>query len=272
MDAAKPLRFCQRPPATWFGHPAVGAAELAVLMALLFHADRYGRCHPSQSTLAAMLQKSRAWVNSVIASLADAGLVERERRRLAKGGETSCIYKLAGIGEEPGVAEENTSCRAADTVCQPADRLMSHNDQQQDSLSPRVGAPEEEDAFTDFLAKEPTIPPPNWTPTPDDAAWALARYPALDVLAFTQIFVLSCRAKSYRYTDISAAWRRWLVEPKGRLPMLRSKSDDRFAAQRRPDARAQHQPDLAERNAETASRCLERILARRAGHSSAGSA
>ena len=59
-----------------------------------------------------------------------------------------------------------------------------------------------------------------WVPAAADIAWAKVRHPDLDVLVFTETFVLSCRAKGYRYSDPSAAWRRWLIEPKGRLPLL----------------------------------------------------
>ena len=58
-------------------------------------------------------------------------------------------------------------------------------------------------------------------------AWARSRHPNLDILAFTESFVLSCRAKGYRYADPSAAWRRWLIEPKGKLPQLPAPTDSR---------------------------------------------
>ena len=76
-----------------------------------------------------------------------------------------------------------------------------------------------------FLRLRPRVEPlrarsADWVPTVDDIAWARSRHPNLDILAFTETFVLSCRAKGYRYADPSAAWRRWLIEPKGKLPQL----------------------------------------------------
>jgi Helix-turn-helix domain len=241
MDMPRP-RFVQRPPIAWFGHPAVGAPELAVLSVLLYYADRFGRCHPSQSTIATLLRKSRPWVNSVIAGLVEYGLIERERRRLGRGGETSCTYSLIGVGTnaEAGVADANMPRPPADTPCQPADTLMEYNEQED---PPSHAGVHEEEILVDLEARraEPTAPPLNWTPTPADTAWALARYPDLDVLAFTEHFLLTCRAKGYRYADPSAAWRRWLLEPKGRLPLITEPTGetrhDRSAEDRDPSAR-----------------------------------
>jgi len=105
--------------------------------------------------------------------------------------------------------------------------------------------------------------PSDWVPTAADAAWAKARCPDLDVVAFTETFVLTCRAKGYRYADISAAWRRWLVEPKGRLPLIRiavaSSPPGRPASRETEPAK----PSLAEANSAIAQACLDRINARR---------
>jgi hypothetical protein len=69
-------------------------------------------------------------------------------------------------------------------------------------------------------AHSPICVPEDWRPSEADKAWAVARIPCLDLKAFTENFVLSCRANGYRYADINAGWRRWLIEPKGGLPMI----------------------------------------------------
>jgi Helix-turn-helix domain len=75
-------------------------------------------------------------------------------------------------------------------------------------------------------AQPPIILPEDWRPNEADTAWAVARVPGLDVESFTENFILSCRAKGYRYANIHAAWRRWLTEPKGSLPMINSINRD----------------------------------------------
>lgn len=133
--------------------------------------------------------------------------------------------------------------------------------------------------------------PADWQPTPDDIAWARGRVPGLDTERFTESFVLSCRAKGYRYTDVSSAWRRWLAEPKGRLPLLNQSSQDirrdrtsdhapdstsdsigrqPGSGQRRAASSADARAELNRRNDAKAADCMERILARRAGAGCAG--
>ncbi|MCW2240667.1 helix-turn-helix domain-containing protein [Azospirillum canadense] len=75
-------------------HPDLGADEIAVFVALARYSDDRGACHPSQSTIARHLRRSRPWVNARLKILADLGLLEKHRHHLPKGGETSCRYHL----------------------------------------------------------------------------------------------------------------------------------------------------------------------------------
>jgi hypothetical protein len=262
------VRYCPRPPVFWFGHPSVGPNELAVLMVLLAHSAPDGTCWPSQGRIAALLKRSRPWANAVLTRLAEAGLVMSIQRSLDKGGRTSCLYRLVGVdrsGSGQAKEEHDETCLSADTPCNAPDTNMSHTKPNDSHSGAWEGAEENVSRSQDEkgMGGQGDSVPSDWVPTAADAAWAKARCPNLDVLAFTETFVLTCRAKDYRYADISAAWRRWLVEPKGRLPLIRiavASSPSSRSASRETE---RVKPSLAEANSTIAQACLDRINARR---------
>jgi hypothetical protein len=205
-------------PTSWILHPEVGADELAVLAALAHHANARGQCWPSQTRIAQMLNRSRSWVSTVLNRLVVLGLVKRSNRYNEHGGRSSCLYTMPDLAR----------ARPAETTAGLADILVQDDDipclqkqqkpeslEQQESLSADAREPSE-------TGQELQAVPPDWVPTAADAVWAQQRFPDLDILGFTETFVLSCQARGYRYTNISAAWRRWLLEPKGR-PFIPSK-------------------------------------------------
>jgi hypothetical protein len=273
--------------AAWIEHPEVGADEIAVLAVLAVHADTDGVCWPSQGTIAGQLGRSRPWVIGVINRLVD-----------ESGGLRSCHYRLSKPEDAASGTAGNHHGHTRDGAGRRDDSPCHHGDTEQtqpnskDSLGAadtRRGERGPDEGPTD---DGKGVIEPGWVPTAADVAWAKARHPDLDVLAFTEAFVLSCRAKGYRYADPSAAWRRWLAEPKGRLPRLTPPSsatapntasnrdhhhDDRRPHHRhrgsaRPFGPSATGPGVAERNAERAAACLERILGRRAGGPPAGPA
>jgi hypothetical protein len=286
--------------------PGLSVAAKATYSALATYADRNGWIWVRQSTLAADLERSRPWVLAALAELESAGLLQHERR-FVEGRQRASRYRLLdGITRFPaandqpdldvdqdlpdqdlaGLAEQVSDVRDSG-VSRPD---TNHNEDSSLSLS---GAGEREtDRNQDFLGKEEEPAgsvPLDWVPTAADVIWAKGKHPKLNVLVFTERFVLTCRAKGYRYADPSAAWRRWLIEPKGRLPLLPSPPLPRTADQdSRHDRPANHHtrqhrssatefasagPSLAERNDAHAAATLERIMARRArgatpGHTS----
>jgi hypothetical protein len=286
--------------------PGLSVAAKATYSALATYADRNGWIWVRQSTLAADLGRSRPWVLAALAELESAGLLQHERR-FVEGRQRASRYRLLdGITRFPaandqpdldvdqdlpdqdlaGLAEQVSDVRDSG-VSRPD---TNHNEDSSLSLS---GAGEREtDRNQDFLGKEEEPAgsvPLDWVPTAADVIWAKGKHPKLNVLVFTERFVLTCRAKGYRYADPSAAWRRWLIEPKGRLPLLPSPPLPRTADQdSRHDRPANHHtrqhrssatefasagPSLAERNDAHAAATLERIMARRArgatpGHTS----
>jgi hypothetical protein len=227
-------------------------------------------------------------VHAAIVELEEKGFLQHERQFL-EGRQRSSRYRLLD-GLVRGTTTSPTHglqvSEEADSAVIPAD--TEHDEGFPDSLS-AAGAREsrsrigdrQEDPATPTPAESPPVPvpvPEDWTPSSADADWARARHPALDIAAFTENFVLSCRAKGYRYADISAAWRRWLNEPKGRLPLIKSRnSNDDRTASRRTESQ-QHRrppfgnsdPGLSDRNETRAAACLERIMARRAGGDAPG--
>jgi len=266
--------------------PGLSVAAKTVYAALSTYADRAGWIWVRQETIASDLERSRAWVHAAIAELEGQGLILHDRQYV-EGRQRASRYRLQdGLLREAReatgrVSEEN------DSAVQPAD--TNHHDDSKDSLGHAAGESSDEPrqrAGCGTSASAAALVPSDWVPSTADAAWARSRHPRLDVLAFTETFVLSCRAKGYRYSDPSAAWRRWLIEPKGRLPMLGAVSskmdsnqdhghdDDRPRHGHRGSAFPSRTPSsgLADRNAERAAACLERILGRRAAAAFAGPA
>lgn len=184
-----------RIPFWWLEHPEVDADALAVLSALATFANRQGRCWPSQTTLAAKLKRSRAWVNKTLGRLADIGLIAVRDRWSENGGRLSSLYELQTTPE--GAAATNSPVAAADAPCQP--QRHEQPDFKQNPDSPALGA------------QEPAIAPgKDWSPSAEDRAWAENRHGAVDLDRHVETFRLRCQAHGYRYRDIGAAWRAWL--------------------------------------------------------------
>ncbi len=188
-------------PARWFDHPDVDADGIAVLAALSTFADRQGRCWPSQATLAGRLKRSRSWVSKMIARLAAAGLLEVRDRWSGNGGRLSSVYVLAmdaadGSREE---AARNSPVTAADTPCDTGRQEHRNPEQNPDSRSGQAG-----EALRSV--------PDDWRPDAADLAWAQANVAGIDPHRHAEGFVLRCRAHGYRYRDVAAAWRAWLIE------------------------------------------------------------
>ncbi|HYG87684.1 MAG TPA: helix-turn-helix domain-containing protein [Azospirillum sp.] len=188
-------------PAWWLDHDDVDADGIAVLSALSTFADRQGRCWPSQTTLAAKLKRSRAWVNKVVARLAEIGLVEVKDRWSESGGRLSSLYVLATDREpsETAVSRENTPVTTADTPCHDGRQEHRNPEQTLDSLAKRGREPMHE-------------VPGDWMPDGDDLAWARSRFGDIDLARHVEGFVLRCQAHGYRYRGIGAAWRAWLMQ------------------------------------------------------------
>lgn len=75
-------------------HDGLSFAARAVYGALAAHADRDGRCWPSQATLAAKLHTSEATVKRAIAELRKAGAVTATPRHTRGRVKTSNLYQL----------------------------------------------------------------------------------------------------------------------------------------------------------------------------------
>ena len=145
------------------------------------YADRVGWIWVRQETIAADLERSRAWVHAAIAELEEQGLLLHDRQYI-EGRQRASRYQL-----QDGLARRRTDSDAelaelseqADAAVKPAD--TSHHDESKDSFSglTRESAPEASG-----------LVPADWVPTVDDMAWARSRHPNLDILAFTESFVL----------------------------------------------------------------------------------
>lgn len=224
-------------PAWWLDHPDLDADGFAVLAALATFADEQGICWPSQSTLAAKLKRSRPTINRILQRLDDIGLVRIEHRRGRDGSRLSCLYRLhleqdGGTGAvrpisiervstEPvsteDVSEGNRDDSVVNAPCPPASHKHLHSEQNPDSLA------------TGGRGQAHEVPA-DWMPNADDLAWAGSRFGAVDLGRHVEGFVLRCQAHGYRYRDISAAWRAWLVQDTaaGKAPAVKTATSGPF--------------------------------------------
>jgi len=190
---------------SWLTHSEVGADEIAVLAVLALHANKQGVCWPTQGLLASILGRSRPWVNKVVSKLVELGLVERTHRVRDDGGDRACLYRL--------VAPEATTSQGGDTASSD-ENTPSHGG---DSVKTESGTKQETHTAgatddTKVVQFQATVPAEDWQPTDADLIFAIERFPEADLQAATERFVQRCRAKGYRYHDLSAAWRSWLAD------------------------------------------------------------
>lgn len=230
-----------RIPAWWLDHPDLDADGFAILAALATFADEHGVCWPSQSTLAAKLKRSRPTINRILQRLDDIGLVRIEHRRGRDGSRLSCLYRLRVEQDGDRAAQEAPRPAAAGDVhaedrddsvvnapCPSASQKHLHSEQIPDSLA-TGGRGQMSDV------------PADWMPSADDLAWARSRFGTVDLGRHVEGFVLRCQAHGYRYRDISAAWRAWLIQDAaaGKAPAVRSAAaGDSLSSPASPPARS----------------------------------
>ncbi|WP_199721035.1 helix-turn-helix domain-containing protein [Azospirillum cavernae] len=208
-----------RIPAWWLSHPDIDADGLAVLAALSTYANVRGECWPSQATLATALKRSRSTVNRILGHLADAAVIEVEPRKSANGGRLSCLYRLR---LDPGsgpivnasampVRQRDTAVAVTDSPCVTA-RQEQPDSNKPDSLAGRGREGVNAERVEDYPLREPQAVPANWMPSAADLAWARAKHTDIDIDRHVEGFVLRCQAHGYRYRDVGAAWRSWLLQ------------------------------------------------------------
>jgi hypothetical protein len=217
--SANPNRW-GRIPAWWLDHPDLDADGLAVLAALSTYADDMGVCWPSQATLAGKLKRSRPTVNRILGRLETLGLVAIEHRRSASGGRLSCRYRLAltvagNVGE--GARVDSPADSSTDSPCPAASHEQPEPEQIPDTLHRQAGGRQvvdREPANAKPIAKQVGE---DWTPSATDRQWAATRFPDVDLDRHAERFVQQCRAHGYRYRDVAAAWRSWLLQDMARI-------------------------------------------------------
>lgn len=201
-----------RVQAWWMQHPLIDADAWSVMAALATYVDDAGECEPSQATIARWLQRSRPWVNRVIAELVVAGLIQKTGRERPNGGTTSCRYRLAMTPPDPGHTGD-TPRQCDDTPRHGGDRnqrISKHN------LNARsAGARTNEFKEADKAEKEALVAVErDWEPSAGAIAEALRLRPSADIEGHTARFVARCRSKGYRYlaSTTDDAWMSWLLE------------------------------------------------------------
>ncbi len=236
-DTAKTTNRWGRIPAWWLDHPDLDADGLAVLAALSTFADEHGVCWPSQTTLAGKLKRSRPTINRILQRLSELGLVTIEHRRGRDGARLSCRYRLRlvhdGDGTEPrprpaNVPTADRDDSVVDTPCPPPSQEHLQSEQIPDSPAGR----------------EPVRDVPrDWMPSSDDLAWATARFGTVDLAQHVEGFTLRCQAHGYRYRDVGAAWRAWLMQDAaaGKAPATATQPGGAAAPTGRPRENAAEQ-------------------------------
>lgn len=236
--SANPNRW-GRIPAWWLDHPDLDADGLAVLAALSTYADDMGVCWPSQATLAGKLKRSRPTVNRILGRLEALGLVAIEHRRSASGGRLSCRYRLALTvtgSSGVGAGMDSPADSSTDSPCPAASHEQPEPEQIPDTLHLRTGRRQ-------AIGGKPAAAHPvaeqvgeDWTLPAADRQWAAARFPAVDLDRHAERFVQQCRAHGYRYRDIAAAWRSWLLQDMARMAQQPAEPS------RNPEGRANRAP------------------------------
>ena len=220
---ANPNRW-GRIPAWWLDHPDLDADGLAVLAALSTYADDMGVCWPSQATLAGKLKRSRPTVNRILGRLEALGLVAIEHRRSASGGRLSCRYRLAltvtgsaGASAGEGARVDSPADSATDSPCPAASHEQPEPEQIPDTLHRRACGRQGIDRESPVAEPVAGQVAEDWTPAPADRQWAATRFPTVDLDRHAERFVQQCRAHGYRYRDVTAAWRSWLLQDMTRM-------------------------------------------------------
>ncbi len=185
---------------------------MAVLAALSTYADETGVCWPSQTTLAGKLKRSRPTVNRLIGRLEAMGLLVVEHRKAANGGRLSCRYRLCLTPTLPLTHSPTAPDSSLDSPCSSASQEQVQIKQIPDSLSPcrhgRTVVDDVEKTDRHGVAE-------GWTPSASDRAWAAQRFPNADLDRHAELFRHRCQAHGYRYKDVGAAWRSWLLQDLG---------------------------------------------------------
>jgi hypothetical protein len=193
------------------------AADIGLLVVLASHADDSGTAHPAQSTLAREVGRKRPWVNRRLAALADADLgglkaVEKTRRRLTKGDETSCVYRIP-LMDLAAVCAAAVPDSSDDTPCS----HRNHEQEEphdQESLSQSADAPESarEGIGIRDEADDSTLGD-GWVPSPEDVAYAAVKRPDLtpaDLLLLAEKLIARHGGR-LPLADASAVFRRWVL-------------------------------------------------------------
>jgi len=224
--------------AWWLMHPGVQADHFCVLAALATYADEEGFCEPSQKTLARWLQRSRPWVNRVIAELEELGVLIKTARTRGNGGTTSCRYQLLSrppkdarqANVEPAdVTPLTRPVTPRDTLRQPADTTHLDSEHIQ-TLAPDAPASEASQTTPEKRQASQAAPeslPVDWQPSTSAVARAQALYPGNDLTEHTALFVARCRGKGYavHLRNADEIWLSWLIEDCRRAPRKTSQGE-----------------------------------------------
>ena len=185
-------------------------------------------CGGARCALGKKEERSRPTINRILQGLSDIGLVTIEHRRGRAGARLSCLYRLRFVRDGAAtaevtaeiVAEPARSSRPKTAVHTPnrtMGRALNRDDSPADAPCP---APSQEqldsEQTPDSLASGGRGPaldvPADWMPDADDLAWAGGRFGTVDLARHVEGFVLRCQAHGYRYRNIGAAWRAWLIQ------------------------------------------------------------
>ena len=205
-------------PFWWFSVAGINADHIAVLAAISIHADKSGVCVVSQGALAALLKRSRPWVNRVIGELANSGVILEKQYRKKANSNLANAYCVNFLPKEiqfnlqsktrnkTGAEWGGEPCHQDDTPCHQDDTIEQIKNNK----------------FTPALAREtPThqshekiIPPENWRPSAELISRAEKICPGINVESSIIHFISKSFANKYRYypNAIGHAWLSWCIE------------------------------------------------------------
>ena len=214
-------------PFWWFSVAGINADHIAVLAAISVHTNKSGVCVVSQGALAALLKRSRPWVNRVIGELANSGILEKQCRKKANSNLANAYYVnflptkeiefhlQSKTGDETEAEwgegarhQDDTPCHVGDAPCHVGDTIEQiKNNKLTPTLAREMPLPSHEN-------HEKIIPPENWWPSPEFISRAEKICPGIDVESSIIHFISKSFANKYRYYPhaIGHAWLSWCIE------------------------------------------------------------
>lgn len=172
--------------------PEISVSAKGLYALLCAHADKDGRCFPSNETLAHELGVEERTIQRLLRELVGADVVVREER-FELGRQITSITR---------VIDGSTSPRGDVKVAPGGDTYVTQNKTTSNKKNPSGSSATRKQASSPW--------PSGWDQPPDNLiAWTRKNHPRLNINAEWSKFHDYALAHDKRYVDWNAAWRTW---------------------------------------------------------------